>query len=384
MSEHLSALFWDRTGAERELSPMPDSMGSWMATRGEPRDNAQRQLLHTVESVLDVKVSSMHVLARGSNFVVLLEYANGDEVVVRTPSMRAHQSVTRDGPAAVARFWREVNLLRWLKAATSIPVPAIKGIIKFRTPRPDLFPYAMLEVMPGEVLMNERLVRSFAKISLQLFRLEVPQRIGTLKLPDEAGGPREVIPWQTRNGSDSAPMVYNTLEEFITFLIHRKLERATYLSEAGGDDHATRARSRDVLSRLVPRLQPILHRLNRPSYRRCVLNHDELNQTNVLVDGDTGEITGVVDWEHQSVRPAVLSASYPLCIRYDGPGDPRFDDDDEGAFWTYVKDRDIDYYRSLVDGDILRQAVEWLCSPTPDSGCANLEKWMDATFTHVA
>jgi hypothetical protein len=56
-----------------------------------------------------------------------------------------------------------------------------------------------------------------------------------------------------------------------------------------------------------------------------------MNERNILIDKD-GHITGVVDWEYQTLQPAVLAATYPPWLSYDGSCDPRFSNPQE-TFW---------------------------------------------------
>ena len=51
---------------------------------------------------------------------------------------------------------------------------------------------------------------------------------------------------------------------------------------------------------------------------------------NILVDKN-GSITGVVDWEYQALHPAVLAASYPPWLSYDGCNGPRLAN--KQTFW---------------------------------------------------
>lgn len=144
---------------------------------------------------------------------------------------------------------------------------------------------------------------------MKLFRLDVPQRIGSIRCTAE--GIPEVIPQQTNNPQYAAPQVFDTLEAYIDFLILRQLR-----CEDIGTDDVSRRRSETTLTRFATELSRILVRLNRPEHRRCVLSHDDLNHTNVLVDeAGGGAVSGVIDWEHQSTLPAVLAAQYPPYIR---------------------------------------------------------------------
>ncbi|KAI0357934.1 hypothetical protein OH77DRAFT_1316528 [Trametes cingulata] len=385
------SVFWSPAGERTELEPMPESWETWLARSSQPLEDERCMLLHRVEEALSLKIARMDTLAADGNLVVAVEYENGLQHVVRSPRFNVREG--EENSTTMQRFWREVNLLKWLKANTSLPVPSIRATIE--PEYPELFPaYVVMDKMPGSVLMNvagrmpyaakERLVYSHAEVSLQLFRLNVPQRIGTLHVQD---GVLDVIPLQDIASERSAPCVYDTLEDYVNGLIESRSQ-----SDDLDIDEAARLQAKEVLARLAENLAPICERLARPSLRRCVLIHDDLNQTNIL-SNEAGEITGVIDWEYQSVRPAVLAAKYPGCIRYDGINDPRYVSGD--AWWTVspgdarklrefyahiVKERDYEYWEALVEGETLRQAVEWLTSFTSDEGCVLLERWMDTVF----
>lgn len=107
---------------------------------------------------------------------------------------------------------------------------------------------------------------------------------------------------------------------------------------------------RDYLN-LVPLLVPEQARLSRPTIR-----HPDLSPSNILVS-DTGEITGLIDWQHTSVLPLFLQAKIPKHFQNWGDEDsenfraPRlpenFDDLEESeqasALETYRK-RQMHYF----------------------------------------
>ena len=48
------------------------------------------------------------------------------------------------------------------------------------------------------------------------------------------------------------------------------------------------------------------------------IHHPDLSSTNVMLDVDTGALTGIIDWENVTTAPAEIMAAYPEWIRYDG------------------------------------------------------------------
>ena len=146
-----------------------------------------------------------------------------------------------------------------------------------------------------------------------MFRLEVPQdRIGTLC---PAGDAPEVIPRIAVRERYCADKVYATLEEFVGALAEQKRQTTPLFSTT----HA-------IIDRLVATLPEVCASLAVNASRRLVLVHDDLNETNILVDAH-GEVTGIIDWEFHSLLPAVLAAQYPRWIRYDGAYNPQIPSD---------------------------------------------------------
>ena len=57
-----------------------------------------------------------------------------------------------------------------------------------------------------------------------------------------------------------------------------------------------------------------------PGARRCILTHMDLREPNVLVSENGLE--GIIDWEYNASRPAVLALEYPVWLRATGAEDP--------------------------------------------------------------
>ena len=170
---------------------------------------------------------------------------------------------------------------------------------------------------------------------LHLNNVIMPRRIGTTAIRDGVIG---LVPTVHVVSSFDPIRVFDTLEEYMESLVQAKRE-----SDRIGDDDGCRARANKVLDRLVEELPSIYQRLSSSSYRRCILSHDDLNETNVLMNSD-GELTGVIDWEYHSVRPVVLAAQYPCYLRYDGIWDPRFG---RGEKWWVASPEDAARLRAI-------------------------------------
>ncbi|KAI9057372.1 kinase-like protein [Trametes sanguinea] len=376
-------LYWARDGSARELPPYPEYFQKWAAD-GTPLDEPYRSILKRVEEALSLRVKQMFVRSQNDNLILEVEYESGRRDIVRTPNPDVLEET---GGGAVQTIVREAELLRWLKANSELPVPTIRAILKSQ--QDGVLPVVVMEKMPGEMVLNvigkatlaysvkERLMRSFAEFQVQLFRLEVPQRIGTARCEDLA------------ISVDSEEDGMASLEEYIDALLKRHERELEHIEDISARESCTR-----ILARLKRELPNLYTRLAPPSRRRCVLKHDDLNPQNILMD-DEGYITGVVDWDLQVVLPAALAVSYPSFIRYDGVHHPEYAREPYPGMeiWWFVspddsrrlrelytqiaRELDEEYYDALVNGEVLRQVAEWLAG-SPDYVLT--ERWMETAF----
>jgi hypothetical protein len=159
-------------------------------------------------------------------------------------------------------------------------------------------------------------VQSFAYIALALFRLEVPQRIGTF-IPGISSQGHDVIP-RIAIQTFQATRVFEDIKKYLDFLFEMKKNSPFIGANDGGHLDELKLYVDELLAELLSTTAT-------SALLRCVLVHDDLNDTNILVDKG-GHITGVVDWEYQTLQPAILAADYPPWLSYDGCCDPRFVD----------------------------------------------------------
>ncbi|KAL0573328.1 hypothetical protein V5O48_008626 [Marasmius crinis-equi] len=145
----------------------------------------------------------------------------------------------------------------------------------------------------------------------------------------------------------------------------------------------------------------------KPVVTRRNISAVDLDPCNILVDQESSVVTGIIDWEFNSVQPALLVAEYPSWLLYSGCFDPRFAGDTnwwfdgprECAFHRemfekvrsiihfnflatdmaskFVKAKDPEFHDCLVKGGLLRDAVGWPNSIVPDPGCARMAEWLD-------
>ena len=170
--------------------------------------------------------------------------------------------------------------------------------------------------------VQEHLIESYADITLELFRLGVPQKIGTL-VPRVSSESLDVIP---RIGLQKfrATRVFEDIRQYLDFLFEMKKNSPVISGDDGGHVNELRRYVDKILTELLSEAAT-------STLLRCVLVHEDLNDMNILVD-KSGRITGIIDWEFQTLQPAVLAAHYPPWLSYEGCSDPRFANPKE-TFW---------------------------------------------------
>ncbi|KAF8055210.1 hypothetical protein FPV67DRAFT_1745477 [Lyophyllum atratum] len=396
--------FYNHLGEVEYMNPQPFSFGYWSpstSTVGESTGPSDEQsLVDAVSRALCKSPTESHVRARGSNLTLEIVFDDETRIIARKvlPKDKA------DEEQGIQKLSSEARLLHWLLRRTDIPVPRI------------LYPahgqysdFIVMDKLPSDMLLNvygtlgtpakERLVHSFAHFALELFKLDVPQRIGTLvpgaPASDSDSSKDDVVP---RIGLQEfrATRVFEDIREYLDFLFEMK-KNLSSSSVEGGDEGG----GHEYVDELRQHVDGVLAELfesnatmtSQAALLRCVLVHTDLNDMNILAD-ETGQITGVIDWEYQILQPAVLAASYPPWLSYDGCSDPRFanhattlwmESREESErlrelYLRIVKGADHDYWNALVQGARLRSCVEWLVDNHSDPGCKMMKKWMDATF----
>ncbi|KAI0751935.1 phosphotransferase enzyme family-domain-containing protein [Daedaleopsis nitida] len=384
--------FWDKSSKHVMFEQYPDSFAHWQ--RSQPLEQSRQKLLDLVESKMGVPVfrteeRSMSV----SNLTLEVELEDGQQYIVRVPILPSSEKDNAYVARSLEKFNCEVALLAWLTEETSLPVPHVYHVVC--SSPDDSCTFAIVEKLPGRCLLNvygglpysekESIVHATADVMLQLAQLNVPQQIGTPMIMDGVVVTVPLIPVEPEIVPER---IFDTLEDYIYALIEVR-RRSTRVA----CDDASRAAANLALDRLTAELPAIFARVSAPSYRRCVLNHEDMRETNVLMDAQ-GKLTGIVDWEFHSTKPLVLAARYPVWIRYDGIYDPRFALS-EGTCWVcspedaarlralysdIVKSKDEDYWRALVEGELLRQIEEWLVEQGQDMGLVGFSRWMDSAF----
>ncbi|KAF5310789.1 hypothetical protein D9619_007999 [Psilocybe cf. subviscida] len=393
---------YDCKGIAMDVPACPPAETDWTMVSSDGSTRGDHQpLLTEIEGVLHQRVARWKVLALHAKLILQVELEDESTVVARKLMDKEHllrfQIIKDECDVRNLQdmLHSEARVLRWLEKSTTLPIPRVMHPLD-NIEGADFILQAML---PGETLLNswsklsvyakDRVVEQFARASIQLFRLEVPQKIGSILASDDNSQPHDMKP--PYHVSFSAPHTFDDIMEYVDYLIDARKSAMTTL---GGDNghldelHGhIRAIYADVKSE-NPDMSALL---------RCAFVHADLvNPQNVLVTPE-GDISGIIDWEFHLIHPAILAVEYPAWLLYDGIFDPRsakvdltiwLDSPEESArlrvlYKENVKGLDVGYYNALVQGEKLRACMSWLFTNAEsdhDIGCARLKRWMDCVF----
>lgn len=148
----------------------------------------------------------------------------------------------------------------------------------------------------------------------------------------------------------------------------------------------------DDFEQEAPNMEDLCHRFldilpsicqHEDSERGSILQHHDLNASNILVDPDSYKITGIVDWEMTCVVPSWMASAHPVFLQdidlftgdeakppipsYEHEHDDDIDDDDEVAIrkrdrWEskYLRDHfDITMKALVADDQTFPAGDDW-------------------------
>ncbi|KAK6517680.1 hypothetical protein TWF506_004862 [Arthrobotrys conoides] len=100
---------------------------------------------------------------------------------------------------------------------------------------------------------------------------------------------------------------------------------------ADEDDKREAAKFKSLSQRLMKQIPEFV-----PENEKFVLHHDDINTGNLLVNPNTGSLTGIVDWECVSVLPNWKSCQLPLFLMYNAtrntkPSKDRYHKNEDGS-----------------------------------------------------
>ncbi|KAJ7141596.1 phosphotransferase enzyme family-domain-containing protein [Mycena filopes] len=350
-------------------------------------------IIERASSLLDGRTQHAHTRKpfSATDAVMDIELDDGRSAFVRT-------LVFEDEDPARARWKRtrllsEHSILLWFAAnAPDVPVPRV---LAFNEASGTL----VTTLLPGlnalhayphlEPAVKERSIISWARISVGLFRLSAPQRpfsaIEDSTLPTSY---HSVSPEHTFTINDDA-----TLLTFFTNAIAARRARSASINNADAQEALSRR-----LDRLLTRLKPLLALAEETPFlsTRFVLTHRDPRASNVLLHETSGEVIGIVDWEYNAAMPACMAAAYPDWIRYSIIESPLYRNPALASqfetvyvesrerrnllcdlYERAVKELDEEYYRCLIFGIRLRDALAWIENSYSDHDGFAMDRWVE-------
>ncbi|KAF8884267.1 kinase-like domain-containing protein [Gymnopilus junonius] len=338
----------------------------------------------------DQKAPPLHRLAGGRNCIIDATLENGKHCIIKVLNENSVLDQYDQHNANVLRdmLKRECALMRWVSSTTNIPIP---GVLYYNGG--PSFPYIIMEKCTGTVITNAfgalpleakiANMRSFARIAVELFHLQAPEGIGSIApyLPSAAWPPSLgplVLP-----RVESPPQELHSITEYFSWLIEAKLRS---LDIRDGDTETDHDEAKSTLKNLEVLISKTISNFD-AALLKSVLCHEDLTPHNILINNE-GNVTGIIDWEFHTVKPAVLAAGYPSWIATIDPSTV-----DRESQWTpfafvsaseserlyqvydeIVKEMDGMYYRALKLGRICRSAESLL---RQNVGWKPIKAWLE-------
>ncbi|KAJ7723453.1 hypothetical protein DFH07DRAFT_278594 [Mycena maculata] len=323
-----------------------------------------------------------------ANNVMDIHLDDGRSAFVRILAYLADESPTEMWKRA--RLFAELSILRWLESnASGLPVPRVLVFdddkhLLITTFMPGLDAnHAYPRLSPSA---KERSVASWAPISVLMFRLPAPQRFGMVgESLVQVASYLSVSPEHTFDTDKTVDLL-----SFFTSAISSRRARSLVVNNV--EEHEILCRR---LDRLLEGLNPLIALAQQTPYMsRFAVTHNDLRPDNIILEETSGDVTGIVDWEHNSCMPACMSAGYPSWIRSPIVESPMYSNPKSKMVYFFheprgernrlcdlyektVKELDDEYYNCLIHGTRLRDALAWIeISDSDDDGFA-MARWTE-------
>ncbi|KIM44326.1 hypothetical protein M413DRAFT_25747 [Hebeloma cylindrosporum] len=205
-------------------------------------------------------------------------------------------------------------------------------------------------ILPFEAKISN--IRSYARIALDLFRVDAPNGIGSIS--------------SFKSTADGSELV---LGPYI-------LPSVAYFRQMTSTSVGTTKPDLDEAQVSLKRLESLISQsvsgYNDAAFLRGVPSHQDFCAQNVFINGEgliTGpqvSSTGSSTWSNRLCWPQPIHLGFAMMEsltleEYD----------------AIVKEEDPEYYRALKAGEFCRMAEEWLLNERMDIGCRRMKAWLD-------
>jgi len=271
----------------------------------------------------------------------------------------------------------EVTTMQYIKETTNLPVPTV---IAYDASPDNIigFEWILMSLMPGmplntrwvQLSLTEKraILTQIATYSAEMFEKCRFKSIGSLQR--DASGAFEtsrmsdmLIWWYKRvhdNSVSKGP--FTTAQEWMKSTIQLVYNENHRLHDLAQDDddrevwYFTRDNARRLIDALPelfddPSVAPVK---DDAATETTVLIHNDLNPGNILINPETLEITGIIDWENMSAVPIGIACSPPDLIT---GLQPRDTEPDHEAYWVSddEDEREKNFGKSVIYTEHLMQ-----------------------------
>ncbi|KAK3997965.1 hypothetical protein QBC44DRAFT_376395 [Cladorrhinum sp. PSN332] len=271
-----------------------------------------------------------------NNVVRLLEFSNQSRWAAR-----AHIKTTASLQAGNAELKAEVATMQFIKEYSDLAVPRVYAYALDEN-NPAAVAYMLIEVLPGIVAIDalggyevhrgvipsqyrQSFHRSVAACHVQITSLRLP-KIGTIVRNREGGYESGPLPG-IGGPFDTAAAFFEAWADNVKFkwdeeTIRRMMQRGPISAD----------RMAAIIEQFPSQIKAMASRLSTRNNGPFPLCHDDFLHSNIMVDENSFNVTGIIDWEGACTVPweliafpeflQAMPASFDLPQKYDQDGQP--------------------------------------------------------------
>ncbi|KAL1897921.1 hypothetical protein Sste5346_003773 [Sporothrix stenoceras] len=225
----------------------------------------------------------------------------------------------RPPEVASAKLRSEVDTMRWIHESSGLPVPKVFASETEVGPRNVAgVPFVLMEFLPGNTAMDSnggydvnrgvipealrpQFYRQVAAFHVQMTSLRLPQ-IGTVRQREDGGFEAGPIPG-IGGPFDTATEFFNAWADYTKF--PRRPDEIVEIMRGAPETQQVLSSVETFLTRLrdmAPRLAQH-HKSDNGPFPLC---HSDFLHSNIVVDHDTFDVLGIIDWEGACTLPLEL------------------------------------------------------------------------------
>ncbi|KAI0315672.1 kinase-like domain-containing protein [Amylostereum chailletii] len=285
--------------------------------------------------------------------------------------------------------WKTLSEVATLEFVRRVCTECVPKVLAYDDAGDDLgFEWMIMEKLPGRALeenwenmtwsAKEQLVKTIVGILAKLYDHTL-SGIGNI-YPEPDGSPSSsntptvgrivsmVFFWDKHSDQDVDPGPFRSSHDWLAsrlaFICNDAAE--TLRTSDDEDDREEAVESQALAERLV-RLLPTIFPPQVDAPERTVIHHDDLSFHNLLVD-ETGQLTGIVDWECVSALPLWKACQLPSFLvsphRAERPRPEAYAADEDGRpkelYFEHLREWEKSQLRAVFFQEMVRVRPEWV------------------------